>query len=92
MNIMGLDKFIAELDQAQKAIASLDGEIAVVPFNMESDDEFELEIEKYYAKIDERVEPWKDNEMVQSLVAGVKKQSKDYLLEKRAEYFSDLKY
>lgn len=88
MSWTGLTEFMGTLDEAKKAISSLEGEITTVPFDVENDDDFEKEIEKMNVKIDERVETWKDNDMVKPLVADIKEKFKTELYDRRKAYFS----
>lgn len=83
--ISGLDKIQRELDQLQKTIASLDGDVTSVNFDPEDPQSIEVAIQKMEAVIDERVGDLRGNQMAVDLVSELKDNFRQAILEKAAE-------
>ncbi|WP_271566876.1 hypothetical protein [Bradyrhizobium sp. CCBAU 11386] len=64
LKITGLDRLQQQLEDAQKAFKSLDGEVATVRFNPEEPESVEAAIRTMEAAIDEKVGPYRDNTLV----------------------------
>lgn len=83
--IKGLDKLTRELDQFSKAIGELDGDICEVRFNPDDPASIEQAISQMENAIDERAAAYNGNELVMSMVEGIKEQYREAILEKAAE-------
>lgn len=85
MMITGLDKLQREINQLQKTIASLDGDITSVNFDPEDPQSIDVAIHKMEAAIDERAGNLLGNEVVADLVSELKENYRQAILEKAAE-------
>jgi len=82
--ISGLDKLQRELDEAAKALDSLDGELGTVSFDPSSPSSIEAAIQSASALIDERISQFSENPMVAALVGSMKEQYREAILAKAA--------
>lgn len=83
--ITGLDKLQRELDQLQKAIASLDGDITSINFDPSDPQSIDVAIKKVETVIDERAGNLSGSEIATNLVSELKEKYRQAILEKAAE-------
>jgi hypothetical protein len=62
--IRGLDKLTKTLDQAQKALKEIDGELGSVSFNPSDPASIEAAIQSVEMMVDERLGPYASNSIV----------------------------
>lgn len=85
LKITGLDKLQKELKQAEHALNELDGELGVVSFDPHDPASIEAAIQSVNRMIDNRVEPYVDNPIVESLAEKMKDSYRENILQKAAE-------
>ncbi|SEQ36629.1 hypothetical protein SAMN03080615_01232 [Amphritea atlantica] len=85
LKITGLDKLQKELKQAEQALNELDGELGVVNFDPHEPVSIEAAIQSVNRMIDNRVEPYVDNPIVESLAEQMKERYRENILQKAAE-------
>lgn len=83
--IEGLDKLTHQLEEAQQAIAALDGELGTVQFNPHDPASIEKAIQDVEHLVDDRVQSYARNPMVASLAEQMKEQYRQTILDKAAE-------
>ena len=83
---MSIDKFLKELDRAQKALKSLEGTFAQVHFNPDDPRSINAAILKMEAEVDRRVSYSRGNSFVAELVAAVKAGFAEQIREKAAQH------
>ncbi len=81
----GLDKLQRELNQLQKTIASLDGDITSVNFDPEHPQSIELAVQKMEEEIDRRAGNLRGNQIAIDLVSEIKENFRQAIFEKAAE-------
>lgn len=69
---MNFDHLVKQLDQAQKALARLDGTLTNVSFDPNQPASVHAAIAKMEGAVDACVSPWRSNPLVKELVAGIK--------------------
>jgi hypothetical protein len=84
MKIAGLDKLTKQLDDAQRALKELDGELGVVNFDPNDPESINLAIKSMESTIDERVGRYSNNPIIAPLIAGMRKSYRSAILEKAA--------
>ena len=84
MKITGLDEFTKQLDEAQKALAALDGQIGTVNFDPNDPASIEAAIQHAHMMIDERVGAYALNPIVESLIEQLKEKYREGILQKAA--------
>ncbi|TPM21605.1 hypothetical protein [Mesorhizobium sp. B2-3-5] len=84
MKIQGLDALTKQFDDAQKAIAELDGELGVVNFNPQDPSSIEAAIKAIEAIIDAKVQPYASNPIVATMVEGMKEQYRQGIIDRAA--------
>lgn len=84
MKITGLDKLTRELEDAQKALKSLDGELGSVSFNPHDPGSIQAAIKRIESTIDERVGSYANNPVIAPLIEGMKEQYRKGILERAA--------
>ena len=82
--IEGLDKLSQNLEEAQKAIAAMDGEIGSVSCDPHDPASIEAAIQKMESLIDERLEPYASNPIVGPMIESMKEQYRKGILDKAA--------
>lgn len=82
--IDGLDKLNRDLEQAQKAIAAMDGELGTVGFNPEDPASIEAAIQEVERLIDERLGSYASNPIIGPIAESLKEKYRDGILEKAA--------
>ena len=80
--ITGLDKLTSDLEDAQKAMAGIDGDLGSVSFDPHDPASIEAAIQKAERIIDERVGSYASNPMVGPLIEGMKEQYRQGILDK----------
>lgn len=82
--IDGLDKLTRDLEQAQKAIEAMDGELGTVSFDPEDPVSIEAAIQEVARLIDERLGSYASNPIIGPMVESLKEQYREGILEKAA--------
>ena len=82
--ISGLDKLTRELDDAQKAMEALDGELGTVRFDPHDPASIEAAIQEVERLVDERVGSYASNSIVGPLAEQMKERYREAILEKAA--------
>lgn len=83
-NVTGLDKLSRDLEDAQKAMSGMDGQLGSVSFDPHDPTSIEAAIQDAEKLIDERVGSYESNPIVEQLVDGMKKQYRQGILDKAA--------
>ena len=63
MSFRGLDEFARKIEELQKAVAELDGEIASVKFDLDDPESIERAIQELNAAIDAKVAHYARNDI-----------------------------
>lgn len=84
MKITGLDKLTRQLEDAQKALEGLDGELGSVSFDPHDPGSIEAAIKRMESTIDERVGNSASNPIIAPLVESMKEQYRNGILERAA--------
>jgi hypothetical protein len=84
ITIRGLNELQTQLGLAQKALASLDGELGAVSFDPNDPGSIEAAVVNMEAMIDERLGDISHNAFVGSLVAEVKEKFREAIIQKAA--------
>lgn len=84
MKIKGLDQLTKNLDEAQKALAEIDGELGQVSFNPNDPASIEAAIQDIENIIDERLGAYSSNPIIAPLIDAMKDRYREGLLEKAA--------
>jgi len=85
MQIKGLDDLARKMEELEKAMAKLDGDITQVNFNPHDPESIQLAIQKVSDAIDERVSRYAHNDMVTSVASELKEKYRDGILERAAQ-------
>jgi len=85
VKITGLDKLTKQFDDAQKALAALDGELGSVRFNPHDPGSIESAIQEVEAMIDARVGEYASNPIIGQLIGGLKERYRQGILDRAAE-------
>ncbi len=80
----GFDKLTRDLNEAQKAISALDGEIGTVKFDADDPASIEAAIQQTEVLLDERLAEYSSNPIVGPMLEGLKEQYRDGILERAA--------
>jgi len=83
--IAGLDKITRELDEAQKALAEIDGELGAVNFDPHDPVSIEAAIQEMEAMIDTKIGSYASNSIVGPMVEEMKEKYREAIVEKAAE-------
>jgi hypothetical protein len=84
IKITGLDELTKQLDEAQKAIAALDGQIGIVTFDPHDPASIEAAIQQIELIIDERTGVYASNPIVAPLIEQLKEQYREGIIQKAA--------
>ena len=84
IKITGLDALTKELDQLQRVLRELDGEIGTVTFNPHDPASIESAISNINALIDEKAGDYRSNSMAASIIEDVKDSYRQSILDKAA--------
>lgn len=87
--IDGLDKLSRDLEQAQKAIAAMEGELGTVSFNPEDPASIEAAIQEVARLIDERLGSYVSNPIIGPMAESLKEKYREGILEKAAAAWSN---
>lgn len=82
--IDGLDKLTKQLEQAQKALEELDGELGTVSFDPNDPASIETAIQQANTMLEAKVAPWADNPLVEQMLDGIKEQFRETIIERAA--------
>ena len=82
MKITGLDAFTRKIKELEKAVASLDGDIASLTFNPYDPQSIELAIQELNAAVDEKVAGYAPNEIVAKIAEELKENCRNTILER----------
>lgn len=85
LKITGLDKLQRELEEAQRALETLDGELGTVNFNPHDPSSIEAAIQSVYTMVDDRAGAYASNPIVGSLIEQMKETYRENILQKAAE-------
>lgn len=85
IKITGLDKLTKELDQLQRVIGQLDGQIGTINFDPHDPASIESAISNVDALIDQKVGSYSSNSMAASIIDGLKDTYRQGILDKAAE-------
>lgn len=83
--IKGLGKIQKDLKDAQRALNELDGELGVVNFDPNDPASIESAIQSVNRMVDDRLEKYSSNPIVQPLAEKMKEKYRESILEKAAE-------
>ncbi len=84
MKITGLDQLTRQLDDAQRAFESLDGELGTVSFDPHDAASIEAAVQKVEAMIDERLGSYASNPIVGPMAEQMKEKYRAAIIEKAA--------
>lgn len=84
MKISGLDGLSRQLEDAQKALSELDGELGTVKFTPDDPASIEAAVRQIEDIIDERVGQYASNPFVSPLIDGLKEQYREEIIEQAA--------
>jgi hypothetical protein len=84
MKISGLDQFARQLDDAQKALAALGGELATVKFNPHDPCSIEAAIKHIETTVDDRAGAYASNPIVGPLIEKMKENYCQTIIERAA--------
>ena len=85
LTVTGLDETIKHLNEAQKAINELDGNICNVSLDPNDPGSIEAAIKKMEADVDQRIGAYAGNPMIEPLIAGTKATFREAIVKKAAE-------
>ena len=85
MQLKGFDELSKQLEEAQAALASLDGELGTVSFDPNDPASIECAIQSVFAIVDERVQAYSENSIVASLAENMKESYRNAIIAKAAE-------
>lgn len=83
--IQGLDKLQRELDEAQRALNELNGELGTVQFDPHDPAGIEAAIQVVCQMVDSRAGQYAANQMVGPLIEQIKESYRDDIITKAAE-------
>ena len=83
--VTGLDKLQRQLEDAQRAFKSLDGQLATVHFDPEKPDSIEAAVRAMESAIDDKVAPYRDNAMVANIIPQLKEKYRAAILARAKE-------
>ena len=81
IKITGLNELTKQLEDAQKTLDSIDGDIGAVSFDLYDPANIEFAIKHMEALIDEKIGHCADNPIIAPLVSGMKEQYRTDILE-----------
>jgi hypothetical protein len=82
IDISGLDKLQRELEEAQAAFATLDGEITTLKFDPDNRESVENAIQQMETAIDRKIEPFRSNPLVATMTEKLKQTYGDAIWQK----------
>lgn len=81
MKITGLEKLTRELDEAQQALAELDGQLGEVSYDPANPASIEAAIMGMEAMIDRRMEPYASNSIVAPIIESTKEHLRQSIID-----------
>ena len=84
MKITGLDALSRTLEELEKVLAELDGDLAHVTFNPYDPHSIEQAIHKFNSAVDERLEGYEHNEFVVNIVEEFKENGRSAITDRAA--------
>lgn len=85
MVIKGLDDLSRTLDQAQKALEELDGELGSVSFDPDDPASIERAVIAVETMVDQKLQPYAGNSIIAPLIASMKEQYRNAIVERAQE-------
>jgi len=85
MKKTGVKDLAKQLDDAQKALKELDGQLGIVQFDPHDPSSIEAAIAEIEQIIDTRAGRYTSNAIIESLIAGMKEQYRQGMLDRAAE-------
>jgi hypothetical protein len=82
--LTGLDKLTGQLDEAQKALAEIDGKLGDVSFNPHDPTSIEGAMQSVDAMIDERLGAYSSNPIIGPLATAMKEKYRQAILDRAA--------
>lgn len=82
--INGLDELTRNLEQAQKAMEELDGELGTVSFSPDDPASIEAAIQEVEKLIDERLGPYLSNSIIGPMAEDLKQKYREGIIENAA--------
>jgi len=82
--ISGFDKLAHELNEAQRAINSVDEELGTVSFNPNDAASIEAAIQQVELIVDERLSAYSSNPIIGPLMIGLKEKYREGIIERAA--------
>ena len=83
--LKGFDRLQRELEEAQRAMDELDGDIGVVNFDAKDPNSIEVAIQSVSQMIDERIGRYASNQFVAPIIEELKEKYREGILQKAAE-------
>src|ERR1019366_8445610 len=84
IEISGLDKLSRDMDEAQKVLSLLDGELGTVSFNPSEPASIEAAIQQAESMIDDRLAAYSSNPIIGPMIDGLKEQYRNGIIERAA--------
>ena len=84
MNMTGLDSLTKTLNELEKALSDLDGEIAHLNFDAHDPQSIENAIQKFNAAVDGKIAGYSQNDMIAQVVEELKESGRTTILERAA--------
>lgn len=85
LKVTGLDSLQKQLNEAQKALESLEGELGRVSFDSNDPSSIEAAIQQVCSTIDGRVGVYSSNPFISPLIEEMKENYREHILQKAAE-------
>lgn len=82
LKITGLDNLQKELEDAQRALQSLDGHLTTVKYDPNNAESVNAAIREMEAAVDAKVAPYRGNPLVESIVPELKEKYRAAILER----------
>jgi hypothetical protein len=84
VKIVGFDQLTRQLDEAQKALAAVDGELGSVNFNPHDPASIEAAVQQVEMMIDERLGSYASNPIIAPIAQQMKERYREAIVEKAA--------
>jgi len=84
MKITGLDNLTRQLDDAQKALEAIDGELGTVSFDPHDPGSIEAAIQEIETIIDDRLGSYVSNPIIAPLIGQLKERYREGILDRAA--------
>ena len=85
LKITGLDELSRQLEDAQKALKNLDGELGSVSFDPSDPASIEAAIQTVESVIDEKVGQYASNPIIAGLIDDLKEKYREMIVDRAAE-------